>query len=98
KLANLAAIAAFCAASFYLTARIITADDNTVDKHHQTQLGDIVKAPVVAMGVALLILLGVIAFFGWRAFKSSKHVTNGLWLIAVLLVSGLVAVAIGWHV
>jgi hypothetical protein len=97
KLANLAAIAAFCAASFYLTARILTADNRTTDKHHQTPLGEIISWPVLAMGLAMLVLVGTFAFFGWRAIKASKHVTNGLWLIAVLLVSGVVAIGVGLY-
>jgi hypothetical protein len=95
-LANLAAIAAFCAASFYVTTRIITADTNNHGKAHQTQLGEIISPPVLAMGIALLVVIGVLLFFGWRAFKSSRHLTNGLWMLAVLLSSGAVAIAYGW--
>jgi patatin-related protein len=100
---NVAALVAFGAASFYLTARIITSDNNeqreaATKGSHQVLAGELVSPPVLAMGLALLVVLGIVAVPVWRAARSDRNMTkamSALWALLLALSGGAVAIAAG---
>jgi predicted acylesterase/phospholipase RssA len=91
-LANLAVVLSFGAASFYLTARIITSDNHG---KHDVLLGELVSPPVLTMAVAGLVVIGVLLVPVWRAVRTSKRLRNAFWSVLLLLSGGAIAVGAG---
>jgi predicted acylesterase/phospholipase RssA len=92
-LANLAVVLSFGAASFYLAARIIT---SAKAGKHDVLLAEIVSPPVLAMGIALLTIAGVVFIPAYRAARGSSRLRQVGWALVLALSGALMAVACGW--